>query len=125
MSQSLKETLIRLEKELLLPEVRASRAELDARLADDFLEIPSTGIPYDKDHALRRIPDEQTPEFTSSDYTLKVIGKDTALLTYRATIRRPGSQKRSYSMRASLYRRCGESWQMVFHQGTPCPPWDS
>lgn len=122
--KTLKETLIELELYCLKPEVRASRDELDRILADDFLEIPSTGVPYDKSHALSRIPSEVSPVFTQQDHELRVLGSNVAQLIYKATIQRPGDKSISYSQRNSIWKLNEGVWQMWFHQGTPCEPFE-
>ena len=117
----LRNHLIALERRLLEPEVRASRAELDHLLADDFLEFGASGVRFGKAEALARLPDEQHPEFTNQDFELRQLAPDVALLTYRATLRRPDDPAPRYSLRSSLWKKNGEQWQMVFHQGTPLP----
>ena len=116
----LRDHLIALERRLLEPEVRASRAELDRLLADDFLEFGASGVRFGKAEALARLPHEQPPEFTNQDFELRQLAADVALLTYRATLRRPGDPDPRYSLRSSLWKKNGEQWQMVFHQGTGC-----
>jgi hypothetical protein len=121
---SLLDTLIELERYCLKPEVRSSREELDRLLADDFIEIPSTGASYDKSHALSRIPDEISPTFTQQDYKLMILADGVAQLIYKATVQRPNEKAASYSMRNSIWKLNGDKWQMLFHQGTPCDPFD-
>lgn len=120
--QALKEKLIELELYLLKPEVRSSKKELNMLLADNFLEIPSTGIPYDKSHALSRIPDEISPEFTQQDYELRVLSESVAQLVYRATIKLQNEETIAYSQRNSIWKLTDGKWQILFHQGTPCQP---
>ncbi|WP_062268525.1 DUF4440 domain-containing protein [Endozoicomonas arenosclerae] len=119
---SLRDTLIELELYCLKPEVRSSRQELEKILADDFMEIPSTGKPYDKSHALSRIPGEISPIFTQQDYEVRILDKGLAQLIYKATIQRPNEESISYSIRNSIWKLNGGIWQMLFHQGTPCEP---
>lgn len=119
---SLKDTLIELELYCLKPDVRSSREALDKLLADDFLEIPSTGEPYNKSHALERIPGEVSPIFTQQDYELRILGSDVAQLIYKATVQKPGDDNVSYSQRNSIWKLNNGEWQMLFHQATPCEP---
>ncbi|NQY65317.1 MAG: hypothetical protein HRT38_16675 [Alteromonadaceae bacterium] len=53
-------------------ETRSSKKEINRLLADDFMEISSTGVPTLKVNALNRIPDEVNPKFTQQDYQLRV-----------------------------------------------------
>ncbi len=118
----LKEKIIELELSLLKPEIRSSTQELNRLLADDFLEIPSTGTPYNKSHALNRIPSEEIPEFTLQDYQLRVLGKNLVQLIYKASIKRQNQDVIDYSLRNSIWKLIEEKWQMLFHQGTQCQP---
>ena len=118
------DTLIELELYCLKPEVRASRDALDKLLAEDFLEIPSTGLAYDKAQALARIPNEASPIFNLQDFKCRSLSDSLAQLIYKATIQRTNEELISYSVRSSLWQLNGENWQMLFHQGTPCEPFD-
>ena len=120
----LEETIIELELSLLKPEIRSSKQQLNRLLADDFLEIPSTGIPYNKSQALMRIPNEETPEFTLQDYQLRILSENLVQLIYKASVKRQNDKKITYSQRNSLWKKTAGKWQMVFHQGTTCQSFD-
>lgn len=115
---SVNNTLIALEKACIQPNIRASKTALAKLLDDDFIEIPSTGLAYNKADALSRIPDECSPIFTQQDYQLTMLSDNVALLTYRATIKKVGESQVTYSMRSSIWRLKGGHWRMAFHQGT-------
>lgn len=116
--------LIELELKCLKPEIRSSRDELDILLADNFLEIPSTGKVYNKTHALNRIPHEIPPIFILQDFKLRVLADGVAQLIYKAIIQRENEKSAVYSMRNSIWKLNGKVWQMLFHQGTSCEPFD-
>jgi hypothetical protein len=118
------DSLIELELKCLNPEVRSSRDELDILLAEDFLEIPSTGIAYGKVKALNCIPHEIPPIFTHQEFKLRILCDGVAQLIYKATIRRKNEESAVYSMRNSIWKLNGKVWQMIFHQGTPCEPFE-
>ncbi len=118
----LKEKIIELELSLLKPEVRSSKQKLNRLLVDDFLEIPSTGNPYNKSQALNRIPNEGTPEFTLQDYELRVLSENLVQLIYKASVKRQNDKNITYSQRNSLWKQTAGKWQMLFHQGTQCQP---
>lgn len=122
--EALKQHIIELEQTLLRPEVRACGETLDVMLADEFMEIPSTGSPYLKKHALQRLPDEEPPVFFQQDYQLRKLSEDIVQLVYRAVIQPVNTTTYKYSMRHSLWQHNGKRWQMVFHQGTPCEPFE-
>jgi hypothetical protein len=118
------DTLIELELKCLKPEVRASSDELDKLLAEDFLEIPSTGLAYDKAQALERIPYEDSPIYNLQEFKLRHLSDSVGQLIYKATIQRANEELISYSVRSSIWQLNGKNWQMLFHQGTPCEPFD-
>ena len=54
------------------------------------------------------------------EHRLLELSEDAALVTYKATARRPG--KDPYVARASsAYVRDGTAWKLAFHQQTPVP----
>jgi len=120
--KTLKEKIVELELSLLNPEIRSSIQELNKLLADDFLEIPSTGTPYNKSHALNRIPSEETPKFTLQNYQLRVLSENLVQLIYKASIKRQNQDVIAYSHRNSIWKLTEEKWQILFHQGTQCQP---
>ncbi|MCG8455421.1 MAG: nuclear transport factor 2 family protein [Holophagales bacterium] len=114
--------LFALERRLFEPDVRASRRELDRLIADDFLEFAATGASFGKSEALSRLPQEDPPQIEAWGFELRRLTADVAQVVYRARLERPGDVQPRFSRRSSLWRRRGDEWQMVFHQGTPCAP---
>ncbi|MDH5432660.1 MAG: DUF4440 domain-containing protein [Gammaproteobacteria bacterium] len=106
------------------PKVRSSYEELDKYLSDDFIEIASTGVQFDKAHALSRIPHEVSPDFWQQDFSLNKFKNTLAQLVYKAAIKHPDSEEIKYSRRSSIWRFNGDVWQMIFHQGTLCEPFE-
>ena len=121
-SDTTKQQLIELEQLLVQPATRLSVELLDRYLADDFHEISATGRCFGKADVLERLPTETPPVITQQDFNCRVLADGLAQLTYRATIQRAEDDSPSYSVRSSLYRFDGETWQMIFHQGTACNP---
>ena len=122
MNSELLTTLRNLEESLLTPEVRASRDATDALLADDFVEFGSSGTVYDKASILAALHEEATEgaqiERRTSDWDVRVLSADAALLTYRIERREAPDGRWSASLRSSIWRRTGSQWRMMFHQGT-------
>ena len=112
------------EHALLSDAVRASREALDALLADDFMEVASTGVSFGKAAVLDRLPEESgSVAFEASGFSERTVAGGVVLVTYRATMDRNGI--RTASMRASLWRLEISGWHMVFHQGTRLPDGDT
>lgn len=120
MLTGLKQQLIELELYLLKSEVRSSAEELASLIHDDFLEFGGSGIRFGKEEVLMRLPKERCPEFCATDFELRVLTPDLAQLLYRASMIKPDEFITRYSLRSSLWKKSGDNWQMIFHQGTPC-----
>ena len=101
-----------LEMRLLDPRVRGSPDLLEDLLAADFVEFGSSGRVYDKPmvvEALRQDPGFDGPR-TISDFSARPLSNSIVLVTYRIS--------ETGTLRSSIWRRDGERWSMVFHQGT-------
>jgi hypothetical protein len=122
MTVDLTRTLRELEECLLTPEVRGSRDAVSALLGDDFIEFGSSGVIYDKITVLAGLEgerDEGVPiERQTSDWSVRELGPDAALITYRVRRREAPNGPWEASLRSSIWRRTGMAWEMVFHQGT-------
>ena len=122
MDSELLTTLRILEESLHTPEVRASREATDALLADDFVEFGNSGTVYDKASILVALQEERAEgaqiELRTSDWNVRALSDDAALLTYRVERREAPDGQWSASLRSSIWRRTGSQWRMIFHQGT-------
>ena len=119
----MKETLIRLECSLLEKDTRSSRAQLNALIADDFLEFGSSGQSFGKAEVLAWLPEENNIQYTATDFILRELAPDLGQLLYKAVFR-DSKGKCHYSLRCSLWKKTHANWQMIFHQGTPCPSFE-
>ncbi|TYT25629.1 nuclear transport factor 2 family protein [Luteimonas viscosa] len=107
-----------LERALLDPVVRADRSQVDALLAEDFMEIGASGAVFGKRAALDAVPAERGVSFEARSMRTRVVTQDVACVVYAAT-RTHGTDVRR-SLRSSWWRREADGhWRMVFHQGTP------
>ncbi len=116
------ETIRRLEEELLRPEVRRSRAAVEALLAPDFTEIGASGRTWDRPGIIAAVADEGPVDVRIEDFAVRLLAPGVALATYRSV--RDGAagdgEPSSIALRVSIWRREGDgSWRMTFHQGTP------
>ena len=112
--RELKEQLYSLENMLLKGDVRKSYERLNELIADDFVEYSSTGEIYDKENILNRLPNEDDPGITMSNFEVKHLSSTSVLTTFTVFIER----KQKYSLRSSVWVLNVEKWQMTFHQGT-------
>lgn len=112
--------LKKLEEALWRSEIRLSPEKMDALLADDFMEIGSSGRIYDRQVTLAIPVKETGSRLPLADFTAKELAPSLALVNYTSIQRRPdGSEKRA--LRTSIWKKMGPSWVLCFHQGTPAP----
>jgi len=117
MEQDIYEKIHELELSLLSPAVRSSSNSLNKLLADDFVEFGSSGLIYNKSDILKRLPATiDRVEFVMNDFSIKIIEENIVLTTFK--IKRTINGEIIISLRSSLWRRQGDSWQIFFHQGT-------
>jgi hypothetical protein len=112
-SETAEMQLIRgLEEQLLQPEVRTSSERLAALLADEFIEIGSSGRVYNKQQIIDLLRHEgrQGSPPTLCDFSARRLAAEVILVTYNII--------ESQTIRSSVWKLIDGRWQMVFHQGT-------
>lgn len=112
MSYNLKVQLRELEETHINLEVRTSSEELDKILADDFWEIGSSGVKYDKQECLEL--GVVLSEMTIHNYEIQALAPDVVLATYFIE---DITRKRN-TLRSSIWKYIDSRWQLYFHQGT-------
>ena len=115
---ALQEVLRALEERLLQADARQSAAELDALLADDFLEFGSSGRIYDKPQVIAALPHEAPTTISLTDFRTRVLTPNVVLVTYQALRSGSTESAAAYSLRSSLWQLMDGRWRIVFHQGT-------
>jgi hypothetical protein len=106
------ELLLTLEQQLACRRLPAHEAA--ALLADEFVEFGASGKVWTKPEIVTAMANSQPIERTFVDFTVRELTPSFCLVTYRVTDANP----RCSSLRSSVWRCDGESWQMLFHQGT-------
>ncbi|MBP1850173.1 DUF4440 domain-containing protein [Rhizobium halophytocola] len=122
--QDLLDEIRSLEEILLDPETRGVAESIDVLLDEGFFEIGSSGRVYEREDVIEELvgeePRAEDDELVASDYELTPISKDAVLLTYQ-TERQIAGKAVSRVLRSSIWSYDGDSWLMLFHQGTPAP----
>lgn len=116
--RELAEELIALEGYMLDPHRRKSTG-VTALLADDFVEIGSSGNQYDKAQVLASLIEEVPVLVTAAHYSARRIGQDVVLITYRAWRH---TKPPVHSLRSSIWHFKEGKWLLTFHQGTLTGP---
>jgi hypothetical protein len=105
----LQDEIREVEEQLVTPAVRASADALDRLVSDQFVELGSSGRVYTKPDVIAQMLAQPNITIDVADFQVLAVTPDVALATYRT----------GRSVRSSLWRREGEAWRIVFHQGTP------
>jgi len=122
---SLLSQLKALEVELHQPVVRRDAGRLDALLHDDFQEFGRSGTAYTKaDIIASLLAATQHALVVADNFFVRRLAADIALLTYRSAHAEPDGTLHRHTLRASIWQRHGDEWQMSFHQGTPTEPYE-
>ncbi len=115
----LKGILLALEQELLSPQARRSREQMDRLLAQEFVEFGSSGRIYDKQSIMHTLTQSESMEdFQIEDFIMVTESDDTALVSYSCIARSADGDVTRISNRSSLWKLIDGRWQMAFHQGT-------
>ena len=117
--QELATHLRSLEEALLQRQTRQDPAQLDALLADDFIEQGVSGTVWNKSAVIAALQSEDFSERSISDFRLRLLAQSVALVTYRAQRAATASRPQAKSLRCSVWQHNGARWRMLFHQGTP------
>ncbi|AZE54471.1 hypothetical protein C4K03_2315 [Pseudomonas synxantha] len=107
--------LFALEQELQACTTRSDARRLEQLLADDFVEFGASGAVWgSKAEVVAGLQDEVFSERRMTEFALKMLSANVALVTYRGHRQGVGD-----SLRSSVWREEHGQWRMVFHQGTP------
>lgn len=114
------EHVIALEKSLLRDDVIASQSQVDALLHDEFIEYSQSGLSYGKDAVLANC-EGYTPSATPREaygFSARFLSDDLVQVLFETASVPKTQQTKRKALRSSLWKREGEQWQMIFHQGT-------
>lgn len=99
------------------PENGSCTEDFDRLMAPDYWEIGASGRRYKRSFVLEHLTanppvDSDAAGWKTSDFGCRSLGDDTYLLTYTL------DQNGRITRRSTIWRRNGEDWQILFHQGT-------
>ena len=107
-----------LESNLLINEIRSNPTKLDKLIADEFYEFGSSGTIWTKRSIIDELKNSPSNKITASDFKLKSLADDTALLTYKSHVTEKNNSSVQDAIRCSIWKLFGEDWKIIFHQGT-------
>jgi ribonuclease HI len=102
------------ERSLLSPAVRGDRAQLEALLHPDFVEIGASGRRWTRSQIIDELLAAPTVgDLEVADLAVRALSAEVLLVTY--TTHRRGVTGR----RSSIWVRTAHDWVVQFHHGTP------
>ncbi len=112
----LEQKLLEYERDFFRLEFCRSRKRLEERISLDFVEFGKSGCVYGREETIVALLELKQPRPIEIErFALAELGPDAVLARYRTIDRRDGTA----ALRASIWRREGEDWRLLFHQGTP------
>lgn len=105
-----------LEESMWKPETRFNKDYLEKTLASDFFEFGRSGRIYTKEITMSAPKQEIKATLPLKNFQIKLIDKNTALVTYVSEVQ---YEVLELTNRSSIWSKTSSSWQMRFHQGTP------
>jgi hypothetical protein len=119
---TLLEQLRQLEVELHHPGTRCSGKRLEELLHPSFREVGRSGTEYTRATVIQHLLSQAVqPTVESTSFEVTVLANGCALLTYRSWNCGADGAARHCALRSSIWLRSATGWQLLYHQGTPCP----
>jgi hypothetical protein len=119
-ANELEAQLRELEESHLRPEIRSSPDALRSLLAEDFMEIGSSGRIWNLEAVVESLAGQAPFTASIEQFSVKPLAPGVALTTYRIVVTAAGAVQRT-TMRSSIWVQREGRWRLVFHQGTPAP----
>jgi len=98
------------------PEYGTTRKDFENMTESTFWEVGASGSRYSRDYILdvleKRYASPHEDNWETKDFYCMEIAKDNYLLTYTLV------QGKRITRRATIWRRHGNDWKIVYHQGT-------
>ena len=99
--------------------VQGDAAADRALLSHDFLGVYPSGFAGRDDHADQLKAGPSIAQFSLDEARVILPAPGVALLSYRATFRRPGGTRAEVMLVSSLWRHANGAWINLFSQDTP------
>ena len=97
------------------PEFGTARADFEQQTDAAFWEVGASGRIYSREYVLdelERRAGSQEEKWQATDFSCREIAPDNYLLTYTLV------QADRVTRRATIWRRAGADWKILYHQGT-------
>ena len=106
--------LFELEQRLAQVGKKLSADEASVLIAEDFVEFGSSGRIWSRAEIIAAMSEWDATERIVDDFRVRDLSPSLCLVTYKSSaLGKPG-----LSLRSSLWRKDGDRWRIIFHQGT-------
>ena len=118
--------LIQQETALHQYEVRQSKSKISSLLHPDFLEVGESGNSYNYQSIIEMMEHEKPSKeyIHSQDFECIQLETSVQLLLYKSALVDEFREATNFSKRSSIWLFTGTQWQMKYHQGTTCKPFE-
>ncbi|MFT6908418.1 MAG: hypothetical protein ACJAS1_005119 [Oleiphilaceae bacterium] len=117
-----------IEQEIALHQVwfRTNRSVVERLLHPEFREVEESGRSYNFNEIASFMDNQKRSEDSvhSQDYECINLENNTILLLYKSVVVKPTGEYYSFAKRSSIWVKSDSLWQMKYHQGTYCDPFE-
>jgi hypothetical protein len=116
--------LVGKEMEIVAAGQRGDLGAIAPLLAEEFLEIGSSGQLHSRAAVLRAMSEVKIVDCVFGDFRALPVNDNCVILTYTTTMRRSSEGQEFFqrAYRSSTWSRRDGCWRVVFHQATRLPP---
>lgn len=119
---------ILIEQEIALHqyEARQSKADIARLIHDDFREVGESGVSYDLQSIIEMMGNERPSNgvIHSQNYECIPLEASVQLLLYKSATVDELVKNSHFAKRSSIWVLNGTQWQLKYHQGTACEPFE-
>ncbi|MGR5414245.1 DUF4440 domain-containing protein [Vibrio astriarenae] len=107
-------------------EIRQNSADRERLIHPQFTEVGKSGTSYDYYSIIEMMKSEEpsNSRVHSQRYECIQLESSVNLLKYESAIIDEIGEVSGYAKRSSIWVFTGTSWQLKYHQGTPCLPFE-
>lgn len=121
MSKKMEDTIVSqiIKQEVQLLDKIDSLEVLAELIDNEFIEVGSSAVIYDKAEVMRWLASNDQSERVGTSFKAYQLSDSIILLTYISVIKDTPTSNNKQAIRSSIWRLADGQWRMVFHQGTP------
>jgi hypothetical protein len=103
-----------------------NKSDVERLLHPEFREVEESGRSFNFDEIVSSMDNAKHSEerVHSQDYELINLSSNTALLLYKSALLKPTGEYSCFVKRSSIWVKSDGQWQMKYHQGTNCGPFE-